>query len=827
MTRRTLIATSMSALAALAAAPRSARAQAVEVPILVIEAPETVDTETDAELDLANLVQTAAKGVTTVQEAPAIITIIPADEMRDRGIKNLDEALDLIPGWTRYGAEHSQFPFVNTRGTLQAMLFMHDGVSFFDPMLNVPTISRVVPIETVKRIEVVTGPGGVLWGANSYLGVVNVITKDAEDVNGVEASVGYGDGPGDRQVVRGYAMYGKAGIISDKVKLFHHMSFESWIGPKFEMPMHLFSTPLPQPNSPDIYGPIMPGEPPRSFAFNFDGKLTLGPLNVYYSVPVVEKYAPLGFPGTVIRKDHLEDSLCVDASGQVVSCDAPGAVALCTQLPANDPNAGSTNMDQCIDRGRVARQNGIQFYDRYGILEYKTRFADNKAGLTVKGYGIQFVRAFTPLQVLSPVPGLIEGGLSFRVDATNYRAGGAFDGDLELPGNLRVLYGAEVFRDWLPSNTVLSRQGDGAEATFDAPYDLSKLPVPCPRTATWTPVGPTMPQFVEDCPLTFAFATDRTVIGAFAAGQWRGLDNKLILDAGVRAQAAPGAFSSRPYDPQVIGAGAIVYEFIRDWHIKLNYAQGFRPPVFNNTDSNGEAVEFDGERDLVVEHSDAYQAEVNARLLKGRRRIRELNLRADYSYTRLSDFISVFSGRYANEGERGIHSAELLAKLYLKGDHRLELAYTWLQVSSSDRGVFRSLPEHWFNVGGVFNLIPGALEAHGTLRVFGAFEDPNVRVEARDLAFDELGQPSGEGMGQRTVWPYEQVLDRIPPSGELQIGVRALFPKYHTTVQATAYNALNARRYQPDSFFDYEPRLEFLPNPYEDFRFFASATVNY
>jgi outer membrane receptor protein involved in Fe transport len=815
---RKLIITATLAAAAAVAAPRAVHAQAIEVPILVMEAPETVDgTERDDELDLANLVQTAAKGVTTVQEAPAIITIIPGDEIRDRNLKNLDAALDLVPGWTRYGAEHSQFPFVNTRGTLQAMLLLRDGVSFFDPTFNVATVSRVVPVETIKRIEVVTGPGGVLWGANSYLGVVNVITKDAEDVNGIEASVGYGDGPGDRQVMRGYVMYGNASLLGGKVKLFHHMSYESWIGPRFAMPAHMFSTPLPQPNSPDIYGPITVGEPPRSFAFNFDGKLTVGPLNIYYSVPLIEKYSPLGFPGTVVRKDHVEDT----------AIDPMTGMAVCPQLDPDDPDAGST-LDQCIDRGRVARKNGIQFFDRYGIVEYKTRLGEEKkAGVTVKGYFIQFVRAFQPLQVLQPVPGLIEGGLSFSMDSTTYRAGTSVDGDWELPGNIRLLFGAEAFRDWIPANTELSRQGTGTEANFTGPYDLSKLPLPCPRTATWTPGGPTMPQFVENCPLTFIFQTDRAVIGAYGAAQWRGIGNKLILDAGIRAQAAPAALSSRPYDPQIIGSGAIVYEFIPDWHLKLNYAQGFRPPVFNNTDSNGEAVEFDGERDLAVEHSEAYQAEVNARLLKGRRRIRELNLRADYSYTRLSDYISVFSGRYANEGERGIHSGELLAKLYLKGDHRLELAYTWLKVLSSDRGVFRSLPEHWFNVGAVFNLIPGMLEASGTMRIYGAFEDPNVRVEARDLTYDDLGQPYGEGVGQRTVQAYEQVLDRIPASGELEVGIRWLFPKLHTVIQATAYNALNAHRFQPDGFFDYEPRLEFLPNPYEDFRFFASAIVSY
>src|SRR5262249_17853798 len=103
-----------AALLLLAATP--ARAQDVEVPVLVMESPEAETGAVDTELNLANLVQTAAKGVTTVQEAPAIITIIPGDEIADRGARNLGDVLDRIPGWLRYGGEYSQFDSVNPRG---------------------------------------------------------------------------------------------------------------------------------------------------------------------------------------------------------------------------------------------------------------------------------------------------------------------------------------------------------------------------------------------------------------------------------------------------------------------------------------------------------------------------------------------------------------------------------------------------------------------------------------------------------------------------------------------------------------------------------------
>ena len=56
-----------------------------------------------------------------------------------------------------------------------------------------------------------------------------------------------------------------------------------------------------------------------------------------------------------------------------------------------------------------------------------------------------------------------------------------------------------------------------------------------------------------------------------------------------------------------------VWNFYRDMHLKANYASGFRPPVFNNTDSNGTAVQFGGSHQLSNETSQAFQGEWNAK----------------------------------------------------------------------------------------------------------------------------------------------------------------------------------------------------------------------
>jgi outer membrane receptor for ferrienterochelin and colicin len=244
--------------------------------------------------------------------------------------------------------------------------------------------------------------------------------------------------------------------------------------------------------------------------------------------------------------------------------------------------------------------------------------------------------------------------------------------------------------------------------------------------------------------------------------------------------------------------------------------------VFNNTSSNGEAVQIGGDPNLKVEGSDALQAEINARIFKGDRRIRELSFRIDGSYTRLTNLIQVTSGSYTNSGDRGISSAEFLGKLYVQGGHRLELAYTWLRAATADRGLIKSLPEHWFNFTTVFNLVSNKLTGTTNLKIVGSAEDPNRLVEYRGSSYDDAGLV----MNPVNVSATDLVLDRIPPIAELSVGVTWM-PVDKLLVRATVYNALVAHEYQPDAFFDYEPHLEYLPNPYEGIRAYFSAMYQY
>jgi outer membrane receptor protein involved in Fe transport len=803
------MATAVAVIAVLgAAAPAYAQAGGtatdVEVPAVMIEQGDAQTAGADEALDLANIVQSAAKGVTTVQEAPAIVTVITADEIRERQFPDLEQLIDSVPGWQRASLYHSTFPTPLVRGQVQAVQFLHDGLSLFDPFVNVASVSRVQPMELVKRVEMITGPGGVLWGSNSLLGIVNVITKDAEDVDGVEVGVQVGDGRGDRQMARGYAMVGAPSLLGGRLKLFAHGSVETYQGPGLDMPLLLFHSALPQPNSANLYGPLTETDQPRSTIVTVDGKLTYDKLQLRVYAPFGQKYNPVGLSGQPVRDTLPEDPQC----------------------PAN------TTDPTCVDPRRTSRKNREDVFDRYAVLEYRTRFAHDKAGLAARAYLQQFVRGFDPLQVLAPSQqAVLYGGLAFQADLTSYRAGGAFDGDVELSPQLRMRYGAEAFREWKPNNTTTSLQGAGTQSELLAPYDLTRVPLLCPRSYD-AALMRSVP--VAGCPLTFAFPASRTVLGAYLDPQYRP-NKRLIFDLGGRVQVAPGALGSLSYDLNTTIAATVVWSFLPDWHLKLNYAQGFRPPVFNNTTSNGEGLQIGGNPNLTVETSDATQAEINARIFKGERRIRELSFRIDGSYTRINNLIQVASGNYGNSGDRGMASLEFLGKLYVQGGHRLELGYTYLRGNTSDKGRLRALPENWFSLAGVWSLSGNRLTATTTLRVTGAAEDPNRLVEYRGSRYYlcpaadpscSLGPKPGTPLDPVTVAATDLVLDRLPPIADLSLGIQ-YSPGPKLAIRASAYNALFSHAYQPDVFYDYAPHLEYLPNPYEGFRAYLSMIYQY
>lgn len=136
--------------------------------------------------ELLNLpIETASRHLQGSREAPAIISVVTADDIRQFGYRSVAEALVQVPGM--YGVDDGVSPNVGVRGVNagvraysrilkvmidgQTMAFRADASNFLGPAL--------LAMEAIERIEVVRGPASALYGADAFLGVVNIITRGA------------------------------------------------------------------------------------------------------------------------------------------------------------------------------------------------------------------------------------------------------------------------------------------------------------------------------------------------------------------------------------------------------------------------------------------------------------------------------------------------------------------------------------------------------------------------------------------------------------------------------------------------------------------------
>lgn len=153
--------------------------------------------------------------------APASIYVIGAEEIRRSGARSLGDALRLAPNLQVARPDASQYA-ITARGfnsTLaNKLLVLIDGRTVYSPLFSGTFWeAQDVLLEDVERIEVISGPGAALWGANAVNGVINVITRRAGDTQGTLAAAGAGHERRDGAVRHGgeiagghYRAYAKA-----------------------------------------------------------------------------------------------------------------------------------------------------------------------------------------------------------------------------------------------------------------------------------------------------------------------------------------------------------------------------------------------------------------------------------------------------------------------------------------------------------------------------------------------------------------------------------------------------------------------------------------
>ncbi len=125
------------------------------------------------------------------------VSVIDENEIRQSGARSLPEILRLIPG-VQVSQINATNWAVSIRGSngqfsnkLQVLI---DGQSVYSFGFSGVFWNDIdIPIEQIKRVEVLKGPGGAIWGANAVNGVINVITKNSAETQGTHLTLGGGN----------------------------------------------------------------------------------------------------------------------------------------------------------------------------------------------------------------------------------------------------------------------------------------------------------------------------------------------------------------------------------------------------------------------------------------------------------------------------------------------------------------------------------------------------------------------------------------------------------------------------------------------------------
>jgi outer membrane receptor protein involved in Fe transport len=703
-------------------------------------------------IDPAEVVMTATKSATTIQESPQIIIVVTDDEIRARGFRSIDDVLQSLPGFEVASVDWFYSEQL-TRGQARTLLVLWNGVPVGNPSYPAYELTRAVPIEFVKRLEIVTGPGGVLWGANAFLGIVNIITFDGDSFHGLEFRAGGGTGPGLLNNGRGTAAFGET-FWKKRIKLWVGVNFQSDDGntlyPKYVG--YLTGFPPPDADGPteasstDVGFPRNATRAKRNWFVNAAGNLRIGPVtaDVYY--PIINRlYEPIGWEGG--RGDWGTDSL-----GNPV-------------------------------KGDYTRWSNDFFTTS---LAYRDRFGE-KVGIVARGYYVGSADMSRRKTLLPPgfvtVPASVDQKFwtcpsPCTQDAVNhafdgstsgkrwgvYRSGGSADVDIALPFRNKLVAGVEAYYEH--TDARVSRY----------------------------------PEIVGGRVVMGSIAAGRAVGGGFISDEWRALRN-FTLHAGFRVQG------SDAYDPVALFSAAAVYNPWKRLYLKLNYAEGFRPPPLSYIDVNDNrdrttgapvnlAPHFASAPNLVPERSRAVEGALMATVLEHHRSIDKVTARVDYAFTLLQDLINQGTLQATNSGTRYIHSVDASLRVDLRGGHQVGLGYYFNWGFDRDYGPLRESANQKVTLSGRFSLIKERLELDTLLVYLGPREDLDRWFYA---------SPGNVFTGIKNAYvirPSDTVIDKLPASVAWRAGLRLrnLFNK-RLELNGFVYNVLSERPYAADIYY--------------------------
>ena len=149
---------------------------------------------TEMEALINQLISVASKKPLSTRESPSIVTLVTEEEIKNSGARDLIDVLRLVPGMD-FGMDVEGVVGIGMRGNWAhegKVLLLLDGQEMNEIMFATTQFGNHFPVDQIKKIEIIRGPGSAIYGGFAEYGVVNIITRQGEDLQGVSVSGTYG-----------------------------------------------------------------------------------------------------------------------------------------------------------------------------------------------------------------------------------------------------------------------------------------------------------------------------------------------------------------------------------------------------------------------------------------------------------------------------------------------------------------------------------------------------------------------------------------------------------------------------------------------------------
>ena len=152
----------------------------------------------------------ATKNAIPLRETPGLVTVITREEIQSSGARDLVDVLRYIPEF-EFGVDVQGNLGLGVRGNWAnegKVLLLWNGQYYNETLYATIQFDRF-PVDQIEEIEIIKGPGSVIYGGNAELAVINIRTRSATHLTGSSAFAAYGQG--EKARARNYAGYSYAG----------------------------------------------------------------------------------------------------------------------------------------------------------------------------------------------------------------------------------------------------------------------------------------------------------------------------------------------------------------------------------------------------------------------------------------------------------------------------------------------------------------------------------------------------------------------------------------------------------------------------------------